>query len=194
MAIGCLWSTSWLGADVVEAAVKTPQAISLYLTSKRLASSTSMVPPRIVAVQLHLATVSTLSIRTKLFLTLPFFPQTHFLLGLHRYSAAWLAYGNAGRLILLLGLHQRSPPGTDAAIDQKRRKCFWSAFMMDRFLSLVLGLPFFFNERDMTTPYPENGAVLTPHSAVGGAPDQEKMLVGSVAHFKFVVLRPQYFR
>lgn len=73
MAIGCLWSTSWLGADAVEAAVKTPQAISLYLASQRLASSTSMVPPRLVAVQLHLATVSTLSIRTTLFLTLPLF-------------------------------------------------------------------------------------------------------------------------
>ncbi|GAA5857128.1 hypothetical protein JCM8547_007976 [Rhodosporidiobolus lusitaniae] len=160
MAVGCLWTASYIGADPK---VMTPRAIKLYLASKRRLAKTSVVPPRLVAVQLHLAT-------------------THLLLGLGRYQSAWLSFGTAGRLTLLLGLHRASPPTTPSEVDAKRRRVYWSAFMMDRFLSLIIGLPPLFNEVDITQPYPQLDGPVSPQAA--SASDSHKMLIGSVAHFK----------
>ncbi|GAA6039035.1 hypothetical protein JCM8097_000167 [Rhodosporidiobolus ruineniae] len=160
MAVGCLWMPSYVGAD---AAIMTPRAIKLYLAAKRRTSSTSMVPARLPSVQLHLAT-------------------THLFLGLSRYQSAWLSFGTAARLSLLLGLHRASPLGTDADVDAKRRRVFWSALMMDRFLSLILGLPAFYNEADVSQPLPDIGAAVSPQATT--STETQKMLIGSVAHFK----------
>ncbi|GAA5898700.1 hypothetical protein JCM6882_000902 [Rhodosporidiobolus microsporus] len=160
MAVGCLWSPSWIGAD---ATVTTPRAIKLYLASKRRVAATSLVPPRLVAVQLHIAT-------------------THLFLGLNRYQSAWLSFGTAARISLLLGLHRASPAGTAPEVDSARRKVFHSSFMMDRFLSLIVGLPAFYNESDLTQPYPELDSIVSPQATT--TTDSQKILIGSLAHFK----------
>ncbi|GAA6004503.1 hypothetical protein JCM10207_000756 [Rhodosporidiobolus poonsookiae] len=123
-------------------------------------SGTSAVPVRLAAVQLNLAT-------------------THLHLGLSRYQSAWLSFGTAARCSLLLGLHRASPPGTAPDIDARYRRVFHSALMMDRFLSIVLGLPAFYNESDISQPYPEVAEAASPQAS-----SADKMLPGSIAHFK----------
>ncbi|KAI5477371.1 hypothetical protein MNV49_006437 [Pseudohyphozyma bogoriensis] len=163
VAVGCLWTPSWTNADP---ALKTPQAINLYRAAKQRLSKSHLFPPRLVTVQINLLMV-----------------QLH--LGLTQFQSAWVTFGHAARIAQLLGLHRCSAPaheGTPA--DEIRRRVFWSAFMMDRYLSLVVGFPVLFDERDITQRYfsvpPSNGSV--------EARTNDQALIGSLAHVKLSLI------
>ncbi|GJN87587.1 hypothetical protein Rhopal_000542-T1 [Rhodotorula paludigena] len=135
--------------------------VKLYHASQRQVALLPSFPLRITLVQIHLA-------------------LTHFLLGLSRFQSAYLSFGTAARLALMLGLH-RADNVTSPAEREKRRRIFWSAFMMDRHLSAVLGLPVLFDERDISQPYfkvPDNSALRTELS------QQSRILIGSLANMK----------
>ncbi|ORY54882.1 fungal-specific transcription factor domain-domain-containing protein [Leucosporidium creatinivorum] len=160
MAVGCLWTPSWSRAKGADPAVKTQQAINLYRAAKRRLDKSSMFPPRLITVQSYLLMVQ-------------------LQLGLARYQTAWLSFAQAARLAQLLGLH-RSSPSLSSPVEEIKRRCFWSAFQMDRHLSLVLGLPVLFNEADITQPY---FSVPSLDSISDGGTDS-RALIGSLASIK----------
>jgi len=110
--------------------------------------------------------------------------QTHFLLGIARFSAAYVKFSTAGRLALMLGLH-RHDSSLPPLEREKRRRVFWSSFMMDRYVAAVVGLPCLYDERDISQRYfavPDN-ATLRADIA-----QQNRVLIGSLAHIKCVCL------
>ncbi|KIR25813.1 hypothetical protein I309_05378 [Cryptococcus deuterogattii LA55] len=95
--------------------------------------------------------------------------------------SAWLAFGTAARMSQLLRLHRKSPDGTPQELDEPRRQAFWSGYMMDRYLSLVLGCPVIYDERDITQRFPSY-----PNSGDNSVDTQDEgqRLAGSIAHIK----------
>ncbi|BGP38802.1 hypothetical protein JCM10449v2_002739 [Rhodotorula kratochvilovae] len=158
MAVGCLWTPSWTAQDPNK---MTPRAVKLYHAAQRQLAQVPPFPARLSLVRIHLA-------------------STHFLLGLSRFQTAYLSFSTAGRLALMLGLH-RNDPSLPPPEREKRRRVFWSSFMMDRYISAVLGLPVLYDELDISQPYfavPDN-ATLRADIA-----QQNRVLIGSLAHIK----------
>ncbi|GAA5821947.1 hypothetical protein JCM3770_002930 [Rhodotorula araucariae] len=158
MAVGCLWTPSWTAQDPHD---MTPRAIQLYHAAQRQLAEIPPFSVRLSLVRIHLA-------------------STHFLLGLTRFQTAYLSFSTAGRLALMFGLH-RNDPALPPAEREKRRRVFWSSFMMDRYISAVLGLPVLYDEFYISQPYfavPDN---TTLRADVG---QQNRVLIGSLAHIK----------
>nr|KIR45380.1 hypothetical protein I312_05428 [Cryptococcus bacillisporus CA1280] len=159
MAIGCLWTPSWTGADPQ---TMTQKALQLLWAVQRQLETLSISQPRLRMVQVHLA-------------------LCHLYLGMSHFRSAWLAFGTAARLSQLLRLHRKSPDGTPRELDEPRRQAFWSGYMMDRYLSLVLGCPVIYDERDITQRFPSY-----PNSGDNSVntQDEGQRLAGSIAHIK----------
>ncbi|KJE02224.1 hypothetical protein I311_04099 [Cryptococcus gattii NT-10] len=159
MAIGCLWTPSWTGADPQ---TMTQKALQLLRAVQRRLETLSISQPRLRMVQVHLA-------------------LCHLYLGMSHFRSAWLAFGTAARLSQLLRLHRKSPDGTPQELDEPRRQAFWSGYMMDRYLSLVLGCPVIYDERDITQRFPSY-----PNSGDNSVntQDEGQRLAGSIAHIK----------
>ncbi|WVQ91202.1 hypothetical protein IAS59_004999 [Cryptococcus gattii] len=159
MAIGCLWTPSWTGADPQ---TMTQKALQLLRAVQRRLETLSISQPRLRMVQVHLA-------------------LCHLYLGMSHFRSAWLAFGTAARLSQLLRLHRKSPDGTPQELDEPRRQAFWSGYMMDRYLSLVLGCPVIYDERDITQRFPSY-----PNSGDNSVntKDEGQRLAGSIAHIK----------
>ncbi|KIR59383.1 hypothetical protein I314_04907 [Cryptococcus bacillisporus CA1873] len=159
MAIGCLWTPSWTGADPQ---TMTQKALQLLRAVQRQLETLSISQPRLRMVQVHLA-------------------LCHLYLGMSHFRSAWLAFGTAARLSQLLRLHRKSPDGTPRELDEPRRQAFWSGYMMDRYLSLVLGCPVIYDERDITQRFPSY-----PNSGDNSVntQDEGQRLAGSIAHIK----------
>lgn len=80
----------------------------------------------------------------------------------------------------MLGLH-RHDPKLPPLERERRRRVFWSSFMMDRYVAAVVGLPVLYDEHDITQRYfavPDN-ATLRADIA-----QQNRVLIGSLAHIK----------
>lgn len=150
MAVGCLWTPD------ADQSIKTQRAVQIYSAARRRLDRMQIFPPRLIIFQSYL-----LMVRLQL--------------GLAHYQTAWLSFSRAARYAQLLGLHRASTESPSA--EQLRRRCFWSAFQMDRHLSLVLGLPVIFNESDITQPFFEVPSL----SSASGGDDDARALIGSLA-------------
>ncbi|WVQ83937.1 hypothetical protein IAT38_006081 [Cryptococcus sp. DSM 104549] len=157
MASGCLWTPSWTGVD---SHLMTQKSLQLLRAAQRHLSRLNVSKPRLRLVQIHIA-------------------LCHLHLGMSQFRAAWLALGTAARLSQLLRLHCKSPHGTPREVDEPRRQAFWSSFMMDRYLSLVLGCPVIYDERDITQELPT-----CPQGGAVDSQDEDQRLVGCIAHIK----------
>lgn len=114
-------------------------SINLYRAAKRRLDKSSMFPPRLITVQSYLLMVRCSLPASRALLTFLGSTQVQLQLGLARYQTAWLSFAQAARLAQLLGLHRCSPSPASPAEEIKRR-CFWSAFQMDRWVNLVSSL------------------------------------------------------
>ncbi|KAF2769755.1 hypothetical protein EJ03DRAFT_87887 [Teratosphaeria nubilosa] len=65
---------------------------------------------------------------------------------------AWSFVGLAMRLAIDLGLHRRTR-GSQSG-DERRRCVFWSAYCLDRQISIILGRPFAISDRDIDVELP----------------------------------------
>ncbi|ODO11365.1 hypothetical protein I350_00144 [Cryptococcus amylolentus CBS 6273] len=157
MATGCLWTPSWTGVDPQ---ITTKKSLLLLEAAQGRLAKLDLTRPKLRLVQIHIA-------------------LCHLHLGMSEFRTAWLALGTAAQLGRLIRLHSKSPEGVTTEVDEPRRQAFWSSFMMDRYLSLVLGCPVIYDERDITQ--------LLPSCPQGGAlesQDEDRRLVGCIAHIK----------
>ncbi|WVQ77508.1 hypothetical protein IAR50_007194 [Cryptococcus sp. DSM 104548] len=157
MATGCLWTPSWTGVDPQ---AMTKRSISLLRAAQRQLSRMDLSRPKLMLVQIHLA-------------------LSHLYLGMSEHRRAWLALGTAIQLGRLMRLHSKSSATFMNDVDESRRQAFWSSFMMDRYLSLVLGCPLIYDERDITQPLPS-----CPQTGPFQPEDENRRLVGCIAHIK----------
>ncbi|KAI9730861.1 MAG: hypothetical protein M1834_005579 [Cirrosporium novae-zelandiae] len=90
--------------------------------------------------------------------------QCFYLLSHSNVNHCWSLFGTTSRLIQALGLHRKRPPVTDQTnagmagnfVDQESRKrVFWCAYILDRYLSSILGRPCTFHDEDLDQVLPE---------------------------------------
>ncbi|PVH73729.1 hypothetical protein DL98DRAFT_659284 [Cadophora sp. DSE1049] len=85
--------------------------------------------------------------------------QCIYLLASSRVNNAWYVFGTTAQLIIALGLHRRQvyqPSSTNQSniTLEYRKRVFWSAYTLDRYLSVILGRPRIFRDEDIDQPLP----------------------------------------
>lgn len=110
--------------------------------------------------------------------------QVFYLLMTCRMNQAWYIFGNLLQIISALGMHRRDrkrmlPPTTNANYlhSQCRRRIFWSAYILDKYVGVVMGRPRHFHDKDIDQDYPdrvndENVGSLGPTPSDGDGSDE----------------------
>ncbi|GIZ36843.1 hypothetical protein CKM354_000031000 [Cercospora kikuchii] len=87
--------------------------------------------------------------------------QVFYLLATCRMNRAWYIFGNLIQILSALGMHRRSRrrirPSHSAPefiYAQCRIRTFWSTYILDRYMGVVLGRPRHFHDKDIDQDYP----------------------------------------
>ncbi|KAK7204895.1 fungal-specific transcription factor domain-containing protein [Myxozyma melibiosi] len=85
--------------------------------------------------------------------------QCFYLLSCSRINHCRSLFGTTAHLIQALGLHRRqkqlaSPVNVDYIEQESRKRVFWSAYSLDKYLSAVLGRPSIFHDNDIDQELP----------------------------------------
>lgn len=88
--------------------------------------------------------------------------QVLYLLMSSRFNQAWYTFGHALQIISALGLHRRekrktSPAqgGFDYIAEQCKRRTFWVAYTLDKYLGTVFGRPQHYHDSDIDQKFPD---------------------------------------
>lgn len=121
--------------------------------------------------------------------------QCIYLLASSRINQAWYIFGTATQMILALGLHRKRFSQTSVAASQLievecRKRVFWSAYTLDRYLSVILGRPRIFRDEDVDQQLPDrvNDADLATGAVKSKSAYNQCVSDGPVFHAKFVRL------
>ncbi|THC89378.1 hypothetical protein EYZ11_011171 [Aspergillus tanneri] len=142
-----------------------------YAASKYM-SSLEIGPPRLETVQARLG-------------------QCLYLLSSSRANECWFAFGTALQLVTALGLHRKCPAKMSknggSYLERELRKCiFWSAYTLDKYLSVMFGRPRLLHDEDNDQELPDewndDDIVSDDPKSRAGSPDS--MMVASVLHFR----------
>jgi hypothetical protein len=95
--------------------------------------------------------------------------QTFYLLTTCRQNQAWYVFGSLLQIISALGMHRRdwkrtTGPQPDYIHSQCRKRLFWSAYILDRNLGVVMGRPRHFHDDDIDQELPDcvNDSEMSP--------------------------------
>lgn len=81
-----------------------------------------------------------------------------YLLSSGRANKAWFTHGTMVQLMMALGLHRRRAIANDKLADRISTECqkrvFWSAYTVDKYLSLILGRPRLLLDEDIDQDFP----------------------------------------
>lgn len=79
--------------------------------------------------------------------------QCHYLAARSRINHAWSLFGTTARLALAAGLHRRQryheAREANCIESECRKRTFWAAYTLDRYLSAALGRPKAFHDDDI---------------------------------------------
>lgn len=86
--------------------------------------------------------------------------QAFYLLMTSRTNQAWYVFGSLLQIISALGMHRRdwkrtATPQPDYIHSQSRKRTFWSAYILDRYLGVVMGRPRHFHDDDIDQELPD---------------------------------------
>lgn len=122
--------------------------------------------------------------------------QVLYLLQTSRMNHAWYVFGNAVQIILALGLHRRSvrkrnggsskSHPTDYINVQCRKRTFWVAYTIDKYLGFVFGRPRHFHDEDIDQDFPDhvNDEDMTPQGPSTTEPLQDCHVDSLIFHAK----------
>ncbi|KAH7155972.1 fungal-specific transcription factor domain-containing protein [Dactylonectria macrodidyma] len=85
--------------------------------------------------------------------------QCLWLLSQSRINHCWSLFGTVARLAIALGLHRNRHSSSDSMTRLEiecRRRTFWSAYSLDNYLSMALGRPRTFNDKDIDQELPDS--------------------------------------
>ncbi len=85
--------------------------------------------------------------------------QCLYLLASSRANQAWYHFGSTAQLVFAQGMHRRrlyrSPSEVNNCITHEcRKRTFWAAYTLDRYLGVLLGRPRIFQDEDIDQEYP----------------------------------------
>ena len=86
--------------------------------------------------------------------------QCIYLLGSSQINRAWYTFGTTAQMIIALGLHRKrysqfSGANSGVIEIECRKRVYWSAYTLDRYLSVILGRPRIFRDEDSDQDLPE---------------------------------------
>jgi hypothetical protein len=107
--------------------------------------------------------------------------QVFYLLMTCRMNQAWYIFGNLLQIIAALGMHRRSRKDklysrsrSNYIHSQCRIRTFWSAYILDRYLGVVMGRPRHFHDKDIDQDYPDrvDDANMSPAGRISNDSDE----------------------
>ena len=117
--------------------------------------------------------------------------QCLYLLSSSRANECWYTFGTTIQLITALGLHRklpmRFPKSGNTYLDHElRKRIFWSAYTLDKYLSVMFGRPRLLHDEDIDQELPDelndvDAVQEDPAKRTGSA---DCMMVASVLHYK----------
>ncbi|KAH8657193.1 fungal-specific transcription factor domain-containing protein [Tricladium varicosporioides] len=81
-----------------------------------------------------------------------------YLLSTSRINECWYTFGITTFIVMALGLHRKSSQHISIGMIESecRKRAFWSAYTLDRYLSVMKGRPRIFRDDDIDQEYPTN--------------------------------------
>ncbi|OJJ30359.1 hypothetical protein ASPWEDRAFT_45913 [Aspergillus wentii DTO 134E9] len=142
-----------------------------YAASKYMSSMESG-PPRLETIQARLG-------------------QCLYLLSSSRANECWYSYGTALQLVTALGLHRRclaklSKNGNSYLEQELRKRIFWSAYTLDKYLSVMFGRPRLLHDEDIDQGLPDemNDEDMLQEDPARRTGSLDSMMIASVLHYK----------
>ena len=94
-------------------------------------------------------------------------------------------------MVLALGIHRKrfSHGGSSSLVEfEMRKRVFWAAYTLDKYLSIILGRPRVFRDEDIDQHFPErlSDADLTANTSIPKASQSQCVSDGPVFHAKYV--------
>ncbi|KAF2793308.1 hypothetical protein K505DRAFT_325558 [Melanomma pulvis-pyrius CBS 109.77] len=116
--------------------------------------------------------------------------QCFYLLAQSRINHCWSLFGTTAHLALAIGLHRGRRGDSSATIDyvelESRRRLFWCAYTLDKYLAAALGRPQTFRDEDIDQELPTvvNDDDLLPHSINPAPLKSHTIMMAPVEHAK----------
>ncbi|KAH8426025.1 Zn(II)2Cys6 transcription factor [Aspergillus melleus] len=120
--------------------------------------------------------------------------QVLYLLQTARMNKGWYTFGNVFHITLSLGMHRRRDQKRDFPFTSRRqnyitsecyKRTFWSAYIIDKYLSVVFGRPRLYQDEDIDQDFPEgvNDEDMTP-DGTKASDDADCHIDGLIFHAK----------
>ncbi|RHZ57913.1 Zn(II)2Cys6 transcription factor [Aspergillus thermomutatus] len=143
-----------------------------WYAASRWASSMESGPPRLETVQARLG-------------------QCLYLLSSSRANECWYTFGTALQLVTALGLHRRWPAkmskhGNSYLEQQLRKRIFWSAYTLDKYLNVMFGRPRLLHDEDTDQEFPDevNDEDMLQEDPRRRTGSPDCLMIASVLHYR----------
>ncbi|KAL4863849.1 hypothetical protein BDV12DRAFT_201716 [Aspergillus spectabilis] len=120
--------------------------------------------------------------------------QVLYLLQTVRMNKAWYTFGNACQVISSLGLHRRQSRQQTASLrdqsdyiaHQCAKRVFWTAYIIDKYLSVVFGRPRLLHDDEIDQEFPDtvNDEDMGPHGPSATEAKEESHIISLIFHSK----------
>lgn len=117
--------------------------------------------------------------------------QCLYLLSSSRANECWYAFGTALQLVTALGLHRKLPSkmskiGNSYLEQELRKRVFWSAYTLDKYLSVMFGRPRLLHDEDIDQVLPDemNDEDMLEEDPAKRTGSADGMMIASVLHYK----------
>ncbi|KAF9880181.1 fungal specific transcription factor domain-containing protein [Colletotrichum karsti] len=125
--------------------------------------------------------------------------QVLYLLQTSRMNQAWYVFGSILPIVSALGLHRKSSrkranngqgPQFDYIVSQCRKRTFWVAYTIDKYLSVVFGRPRMYHDEDIDQDFPDcvNDEDMTPQGRSSDEPEMDCHVESLIFHAKLAQL------
>ena len=116
--------------------------------------------------------------------------QCFYLLSKSRLNHCWSLFGTTVHLVLAMGMHRKRRPEqkTDLIDDECRKRVFWCAYSLDKYLSSALGRPQSFHDEDTDQELPTcvNDLDLFSDRLIPSPSKAQSIMLAPIAHIKYV--------
>jgi hypothetical protein len=121
--------------------------------------------------------------------------QVLYLLQTGRMSKAWYTFGNACQIISSLGLHRKQfrhqnafGEQSDYITQQCAKRVFWTAYTIDKYLSVVFGRPRLLHDVEIDQEFPDtvNDEDMGPNGPLLSDGSDECHITSLICHAKYV--------
>lgn len=117
--------------------------------------------------------------------------QCLYLLSSSRANECWYSFGTALQVVTALGLHRKCPvkltkKGSSYFELELRKRIFWSAYTLDKYLSIMFGRPRLLHDEDIDQELPDevNDEDLLEENPARRERSTDSMMIASVLHYR----------